>query len=87
MAQHYTAGHLSGPDFKRIRQGLLLTQRELADLLGYAQKIRISEYERPTNPVPIPLHIQEALLRLRESGGITATARDSVREWVRRDAA
>jgi transcriptional regulator with XRE-family HTH domain len=87
VAKQYHAGSLTGADFKHIRQGLLLTQRELADLLGYAQKIRISEYERATNPVAIPLHIQEALLRLRESGGLHSTARDSVREWVRRDAA
>lgn len=69
MAKTYVAGQLTPRDFKTIRQGLLLTQKQLAQALGYSHKIRISEFERATNPVPIPLHIQEALLRLRERGG------------------
>jgi DNA-binding transcriptional regulator YiaG len=87
MARQYRAGHLSGADFKHIRQGLLLTQRELAGILGYAQKIRISEYERETNPVSIPLHIQEALLLLRSKGGVAPEVWGSVREWTRHDLA
>ena len=41
-------------EFKRIRTALGLTQAELADFLGYASAMRISEMERPTNPKPIP---------------------------------
>jgi DNA-binding transcriptional regulator YiaG len=85
MAKQYKAGELTGNDFKRIRQGLLLTQKQLADLLGYGHKIRISEFERNTNPVSIPLHIQEALLRLRESGGAPGAGKTegTVRGWSR----
>lgn len=83
MARHYEAGHLTGADFKRIRQGMLLTQKQLAEILGYAHKIKISEYERSTNPVAIPLHIQEALLRLRAKGGVAPEVWGSVREWTR----
>jgi DNA-binding transcriptional regulator YiaG len=56
-------------EFKAIRQGLLLTQQELADLLGYAHKIRISEFERPHNRRPIPEHIEDAMLELKRTGG------------------
>jgi transcriptional regulator with XRE-family HTH domain len=77
---------LTGRDFRRIRLGLGLTQRELAGILGYAQKIRISEYERATNPVAIPSHIQEALLRLQAKGGVAPEVWGSVREWTRHDA-
>jgi DNA-binding transcriptional regulator YiaG len=87
MAKTYTAGRLTPADFKTIRHGLMLSQRELARVLGYAHKIRISEFERETNPVPIPLHIQEALLALRENGGVATSWGNSVREWVRRSEA
>jgi hypothetical protein len=87
MAQQYRAGHLTGQDFKTIRHGLLLTQKELAGILGYAQKIRISEYERTRNPVAIPLHIQEALLLLRSKGGVAPEVWGTVREWTRHEVA
>ena len=87
MAKHYIAGQLSNRDFKHIRQGLLMTQLELARVLGYRQKIRISEFERETNPVPIPIAIQQALLDLRATGGTFTPGRTAVRKWVRNDAA
>jgi hypothetical protein len=87
MAKTYTAGALTPSDFRTIRHGLMLSQRELARVLGYAHKIRISEFERSSNPVPIPLHIQEALLELRARGGVSTPGRFSVREWVRRSEA
>lgn len=74
------AGHLTGAEFRHIRQGLLMTQEKMAEALGYAQKIRISEYERATNPVPIPLHIQEKVLTLYESGGTGDW--HAVRQWT-----
>lgn len=81
MARRYSPGNLTGSDFRHIRHCLIMTQREMAKALGYAQTIRISEYERETNPVPIPLHIQEAAIRLYESGG-TGIAH-AVRQWTR----
>lgn len=77
----HSPGHMTGADLRHIRQGLLMTQREMAKALGYSHKIRISEYERSTNPVPIPLHIQVAIMALYESGG-TGMKR-VVRQWTR----
>jgi hypothetical protein len=79
----YEVGQLTGAEFKHIRRGLLMTQEDMAALLGYAQAIRISEYERETNPVPIPPHIQQAVLDLYESGGRLEFAVDRVRQWTR----
>jgi transcriptional regulator with XRE-family HTH domain len=87
MAKHYTAGSLTGNDMRHIRLGLLLTQRELAHKLGYAHKIRISEFERSRNPVPIPLPIQEEMIRLYTTGGEGTPGTTAVREWVRKAAA
>jgi len=75
---------MTNHDFKRIRHGLLLTQKELAELLGYSHKIRISEYERSTNPVPIPPHIEDAMWKLQVTGN-GKLASDVVREWNRHD--
>jgi transcriptional regulator with XRE-family HTH domain len=86
MAKTYRPGHLTGADFRHIRLGLLLTQRELANKLGYRHKVRISEFERETNPVPIPLPIQEEMIRLYESGG-RFNPGFAVRDWVRKAAA
>ena len=83
MARRYIPGTLTGSDFRHIRHCLIMTQREMAKALGYAQTIRISEYERETNPVPIPLHIQAAAIRLYESGGTGIT--HAVRPWTRQD--
>jgi transcriptional regulator with XRE-family HTH domain len=87
MAKTYTAGQLTGADFRHIRLGLLLTQRELARALGYRHKIRISEFERATNPVPIPLTIQEEMIRRYESGGTGTPGVTAARPWIRKDAA
>ena len=87
MAKRYKPGRLTGRDFRHIRLGLLMTQRELANLLGYRHKVRVSEFERETNPVPIPLRIQEEMVRLYESGGTIDPGVTAAREWVRKDAA
>jgi hypothetical protein len=52
--------------FIDIRRLLKLTQKEMARALGYHHKIRISEFERETNPVPIPPHIVCAVLQMGE---------------------
>jgi transcriptional regulator with XRE-family HTH domain len=72
-------------EFKLIRHSLLLTQQELADLLGYRQKVRISEYERSTNPVPIPDHIAMAMYELERTAG--RSTGKMVRDWSPRRAA
>jgi len=87
MARRYIAGSLTGSDFRHIRLGLLMTQRELARALGYRHKVRISEFERETNPVPIPIPIQEEMIRLYESGGTGTPGATAARPWVRKDAA
>ena len=33
------------------------TQAQWAAILGYKSAMRVSEFERPTNPLPIPLHV------------------------------
>lgn len=50
--------------FKAIRMAAGFTQLELATIFGYAHKIRVSEFERSTNAVPIPPHIERAMLNL-----------------------
>jgi predicted transcriptional regulator len=73
---------VTGSDLKAIRMELGLTQKELAEALGYAQKIRISEYERTTNPRLIPRHIQEAVVRMWVTGEVPSRGK-SVRVWDR----
>ncbi|MEZ0212454.1 MAG: hypothetical protein ACAH27_05820 [Xanthobacteraceae bacterium] len=41
-------------EFRDIRKQLGLTQAGLTDLLGYGAAVRISEFERETNPRPVP---------------------------------
>lgn len=43
--------------FRAIRQELGLSQAALARVLGYSSPMRISEFERATNPRPIPNHV------------------------------
>lgn len=47
-------------EFRAIRQRLGLTQAQLAAYLGYGSPMWISEFERETNPRPVP----ELLARL-----------------------
>jgi len=73
---------MTNHEFRNIRHGLLLTQKELAELLGYKHKIRISEYERETNPVPVPDHIADAMWKLQVTDSVRLPA-PAVREWRR----
>lgn len=72
-------------EFRNIRLGLMMTQQQLADLLGYAQKIRISEYERNKHPIPIPPHIAALMRELEATGGKHFGGR-LIRGWHSRDA-
>jgi transcriptional regulator with XRE-family HTH domain len=76
---------MNGKTFKKIRTMMKLTQKEMGGALGYAQKIRISEYERGTNPVPIPRDIgNKALLMGEDWWDLTHGRHHAVREWKRR---
>lgn len=43
--------------FRTIRQELGLSQAALARVLGYSSPMRISEFERATNPRAVPAHV------------------------------
>lgn len=51
---------MTNHEFRAIRLRLGLTQAELARVLGYYGALHISNYERETNPRPVP----ELLARL-----------------------
>jgi hypothetical protein len=79
-------------DFKYFRTKVLhITQKQMATLLGYSHKIRISEYERQTNPVPVPAHIHRALMEMFIDWfaydvpieKVVARHAPPVRQWVR----
>ena len=44
-------------EFRSIRHRLGLTQAELAKLLDYSLPLAISEFERKTNPKPVPRYL------------------------------
>lgn len=50
-------GDMTNIEFATIRQDLGLTQAQLAPLLELGSSLRVSEYERKTNPRKIPAHI------------------------------
>jgi transcriptional regulator with XRE-family HTH domain len=58
---------MQNTEFRKIREGLGLTQAQLADVLGYGSHMRISDFERATNPREIPLHVA-MLMQAFESG-------------------
>jgi hypothetical protein len=74
--------------FRDIRVNLLkLTQNQMARALGFHHKIRISEFERETNPTPIPQHILNAMLRMGEDRWhLLNPAGRTARTWNRRTA-
>lgn len=73
-------------EFKTIRHSLLMTQLDLAKALGYRHKIRVSEYERATNPVPIPDHVAMAMYELERTAGRPRKKGRLVRAWNHRAA-
>lgn len=51
---------MTGADFKQIRQHLGLTQRELADRMGYSRRETIAKIESyPVVPTHVEAHIKE----------------------------
>ena len=67
---------MTNHEFREIRKRLGLTQTELAALLGYGRKVRISEFERRTNPKAIP-HLVRLVMEALDSGW-------RPRDWVTR---
>lgn len=59
---------MTGAEFKAIRQRLGYTQAGLAELFGYGSKVRISEFERDTNPVPVPRLMAMLMIAMDETG-------------------
>ena len=55
-------------EFKDIRKRLGYTQAELAELLGYGSSIRVSEFERSTNAVPVPRLVAMLMLAMDQTG-------------------
>lgn len=45
---------MTNTQFREIRERLGFTQAELASFLDYSSPVRISEFERATNPRPVP---------------------------------
>ncbi|WP_313666113.1 helix-turn-helix domain-containing protein [Shinella sp.] len=45
---------MTNTKFREIRERLGFTQAELASFLEYGSPVRISEFERATNPRPVP---------------------------------
>lgn len=59
---------MTGEEFKDIRKRLGFTQAELATLLGYGSAIRVSEFERKTNPVQVPRLVALLMLAMDQTG-------------------
>jgi len=57
-------GDMTSAEFRAIRSRLGLTQAQLAPLLDLGSAMRISEYERSTNPRTIPAHIARLMLAM-----------------------
>ncbi len=50
-------GDMKNHELRAARERLKLTQAQLAALLDLGAAMRVSEYERETNPRTIPMHI------------------------------
>jgi transcriptional regulator with XRE-family HTH domain len=59
---------MTNDDFKTIRKRLGFNQAELAALLGYGSAVRISEFERSTNPVAVPRLVAMVMTAMDETG-------------------
>lgn len=55
-------GDMRPYEFKAIRERLGLTQKQLAPMLELGNSIRVSEYERDTNPRKIPGYLARLML-------------------------
>ncbi len=59
---------MTGEEFKVIRKRLGFNQAELAALLGYGSAVRVSEFERSTNPVSVPRLVALVMMAMDETG-------------------
>lgn len=59
---------MTNEEFKIIRKRLGFNQAELAGLLGYGSAVRISEFERSTNPVAVPRLVAMVVTAMDETG-------------------
>jgi transcriptional regulator with XRE-family HTH domain len=59
---------MTGEEFKSIRKRLGYNQAELAAILGYGSAVRVSEFERGTNPVPVPRLVAMLMLAMDQTG-------------------
>jgi len=59
---------MTGEEFKAIRKRLGFTQAELSALLAYGSAVRISEFERATNPTPVPRLVALIMLAMDQTG-------------------
>jgi transcriptional regulator with XRE-family HTH domain len=59
---------MSNEEFKGIRKRLGFNQAGLAALLGYGSAVRISEFERSTNPVAVPRLVAMLMTAMDETG-------------------
>lgn len=58
---------MTNEEFRGIRNRLGLTQIQLAAVLGYANALQISSYERSTNPRQVP-QLLDRLMRAYDEG-------------------
>lgn len=58
---------MTNEEFRNIRERLGFTQAELAAFLDYSSPMRISEFERKTNPRPVP-RLLALVMQALESG-------------------
>ena len=65
-AESAISSGMTPAEFKAIREQLGMTQAALAKALQYAGAIRVSEFERATNPREIPLHLSWVMMALRD---------------------
>jgi len=70
-------------EFRDIRLGLMLTQADLAIVLGYSHRIRVTELECGTSK--IPRHIADAMAYMARHGLLPVEQwGDPVRGWTLR---
>lgn len=63
---HLPYSDMTPNQFRKIRESLGFTQQELADFLGYGRALRISEFERETNPRSVPDLLARLMIAYRD---------------------
>nr|WP_245260861.1 helix-turn-helix transcriptional regulator [Agrobacterium sp. 10MFCol1.1] len=67
LMDHMPKAQMTNAEFRSIREKLGFTQAELAAFFDYGSHVRISEFERATNPKPIP-DVLARLMRAYDEG-------------------